>query len=160
MFRGSGLGFEARRADRQTSAQPGRAGASIPQHCPSAVGAARFHLNRHPYSVAKHFQDEPAELQILIRLRSGQTLHFAPADFPWNLVASGNLMRLSLRKGAHAALSSAVWQEIRVRFGPTARRDRRDDSSCFGRAWAPKKNWHPEKSYKLSTSGTAQAARY
>jgi hypothetical protein len=27
-FRGSGLGLEARRADRQTSAQPGRAGAS------------------------------------------------------------------------------------------------------------------------------------
>jgi hypothetical protein len=26
-------------------------------------------------------------------------------------------MRLSLRKGAHAALSSAAWQEIRVRSG-------------------------------------------
>jgi hypothetical protein len=31
-------------------------------------------------------------------------------------------MRLSLRKGAHVALSSAAWQEIRVRFG-------RDDNS-------------------------------
>jgi hypothetical protein len=26
-------------------------------------------------------------------------------------------MRPSLRKGAYAALSSAAWQEIRVRFG-------------------------------------------
>jgi hypothetical protein len=50
-FEGGGLGSEARRADRQTSAQPGRAGASIPQHCPSAVGAAHFHLNLHQYSV-------------------------------------------------------------------------------------------------------------
>jgi hypothetical protein len=33
------------------------------------------------------------------------------------LVALANFMRLSLRKGAHAALSSAAWQEIRVRFG-------------------------------------------
>jgi hypothetical protein len=30
IFRGSGLGFEARRADRQTSAQPGRAGNQSP----------------------------------------------------------------------------------------------------------------------------------
>jgi hypothetical protein len=29
-------------------------------------------------------------------------------DFLWGLVASANFMRLSLRKGAHAALSSAV----------------------------------------------------
>src|SRR5580692_2857871 len=50
--------------DHQTSAQPGRAGASIPQHCPSAVGAAQFHLNLHPYSVEKHFQDGPVEPQI------------------------------------------------------------------------------------------------
>jgi hypothetical protein len=28
-----------------------------------------------------------------------------------------HLMRPSLRKGAHAALSNAAWQEIRVRFG-------------------------------------------
>jgi hypothetical protein len=26
-------------------------------------------------------------------------------------------MRLSLKKGAHAVLSGAAWQEIRVRFG-------------------------------------------
>jgi hypothetical protein len=33
------------------------------------------------------------------------------------LVALANIMRLSLKKGAHAALSSAAWQEIRVRSG-------------------------------------------
>jgi hypothetical protein len=37
-----------------------------------------------------------------------------PPDFLWNLVASVNFMRLSSRKGAHAVLSSASWQEIRV----------------------------------------------
>jgi hypothetical protein len=31
------------------------------------------------------------------------------------LVALANIMRLSLRKGAHAVLSSAAWQEIQVR---------------------------------------------
>ena len=63
VFRGSGRGFEARRAcpelvegaDRQTSAQPGRARGSIPQHCPSAVGAAHSHLKLHRYSVEKQF---------------------------------------------------------------------------------------------------------
>src|SRR5271155_1031741 len=38
-----------------------------------------------------------------------------PPDFLWNLVASVNFMRLSSWKGAHAVLSSAAWQEIRVR---------------------------------------------
>jgi hypothetical protein len=33
------------------------------------------------------------------------------------LVALANFMRLSLLKGAHAALSYAAWQEIRVRSG-------------------------------------------
>jgi hypothetical protein len=46
-----------------------------------------------------------------------RSLHFAPPDFLWNLVALSRFMRLSLRKGAHADLSSAAWQEIRVRFG-------------------------------------------
>jgi hypothetical protein len=36
-------------------------------------------------------------------------------DFLWNLVASVNFMRLSSRKGAHAVLAGALWQEIRVR---------------------------------------------
>jgi hypothetical protein len=33
------------------------------------------------------------------------------------LVALADIMRLSLKKGAHAVLSGAAWQEIRVRFG-------------------------------------------
>jgi hypothetical protein len=33
------------------------------------------------------------------------------------LVALADIMRLSLKKGAHSALSSAAWQEIRVRSG-------------------------------------------
>jgi hypothetical protein len=41
------------------------------------------------------------------------------------------LMRPSLRKGAHAALSSAAWQEIRVRSG-------RDDK---GEGGALKEDW-------------------
>ena len=40
-----------------------------------------------------------------------------PPDFLWNLVALANFMRLSLRKGAHVVVSSAAWQEIRVRSG-------------------------------------------
>src|SRR5450755_1478197 len=42
------------------------------------------------------------------------------------LVALANIMRLSLRKGAHAVLSSAAWQEIRVRSG-------RDDNSVVAK---------------------------
>jgi hypothetical protein len=53
---------------------------------------------------------------------NSRSLHYAPPDFLWNLVALANFMRLSLRKGAHAASSSAAWQEIRVRSG-------RDDNS-------------------------------
>ena len=37
-----------------------------------------------------------------------------PPDFLWNLVASGNFMRLSLRKGARAASSGVARQESRV----------------------------------------------
>ena len=46
-----------------------------------------------------------------------RSLHCAPPDFLWNLMALVRFMRLSLRKGAYAALSNAVWQEIRVRSG-------------------------------------------
>jgi hypothetical protein len=41
----------------------------------------------------------------------------ASPDFLSNLVALANFMRLSLWKGAHATLSCAAWQEIRVRSG-------------------------------------------
>jgi len=47
--------------------------------------------------------------------RRNSRLHYAPPDFLWNLVALANSMRLSLRKGAHAASTSVSWQEIRVR---------------------------------------------
>jgi hypothetical protein len=63
------------------------------------------------------------------RMLNSRSLHFAPTDFLWSLMALVYLMRPSLRKGAYVALSSAVWQEIRVRYGPTAGRDRRDDTS-------------------------------
>ncbi len=36
----------------------------------------------------------------------------ASPDFLLNFVVLANFMRLSLLKGAHAALSSAAWQEI------------------------------------------------
>ena len=54
--------------------------------------------------------------------KNSRSLHYATPDFLWNLVALSNLMRLSLRRAAHAAVSSAAWQEIRVRSG-------RDDNS-------------------------------
>src|ERR1700733_7696968 len=57
-------------------------------------------------------------------------------------------MRLSLRKAAHAAMSSAAWQETRVRSG-------RDDNS-IARKWPQKRsdewllmvpqNCHPDRS--------------
>jgi hypothetical protein len=53
-----------------------------------------------------------------------RSLHSATPDFLLTLVASVHSMRPSLRKGAHAFLSSAAWQEIRVRSG-------RDDNSVW-----------------------------
>jgi hypothetical protein len=48
---------------------------------------------------------------------SGTADPSASPDFLLKLVALANFMRLSLLKGAHAALSGAAWQEIRVRSG-------------------------------------------
>ncbi len=48
---------------------------------------------------------------------NSRSLHYAPPDFLLNFVTLANFMRLSLRKGAYAALSSDAWQEIRVRSG-------------------------------------------
>ncbi len=56
------------------------------------------------------------------RKRNRRSLHYATPDFLSRLVALANFMRLSLRKAATAAISSAAWQEIRVRSG-------RDDNS-------------------------------
>ena len=55
-----------------------------------------------------------------------RSLHFATPDFLWDLVALLHFMRPSLRKDAHAAVSSAAWQEIRVRSG-------RDDNFVWER---------------------------
>jgi hypothetical protein len=46
-----------------------------------------------------------------------RSLHCAPPDFLWDLLALIHFVHPSLRKGAHAALSNAAWQEIRVRSG-------------------------------------------
>ena len=48
-------------------------------------------------------------------LENCRSLRYATPDFL--LMALTNSMRLSLRRAAHAALSSAAWQEIRVRSG-------------------------------------------
>ena len=37
-----------------------------------------------------------------------RSLHYAPPDFLWSLVALSKFMRLSLRKGAHVDLSGAA----------------------------------------------------
>jgi uncharacterized protein YigA (DUF484 family) len=42
-----------------------------------------------------------------------RSLHYATPDFLLNFMTLANFMRLSLRKGAHAALSSAAWVESR-----------------------------------------------
>jgi hypothetical protein len=51
-----------------------------------------------------------------------RSLNYATPDFLLISVALSNFMRLSLLKAAHAVVSSAAWQEIRVSFG-------RDDHS-------------------------------
>ena len=59
------------------------------------------------------------------RLAHCRSLHCAPPDFLWNLVALVHGMRPSLRKFAYAVLSGDAWQEIRVRSG-------RDDKGKSG----------------------------
>jgi hypothetical protein len=49
--------------------------------------------------------------------RNRSSLHYATPDFLSKLLALTIFMRLSLRKAAHTAMSSAAWQEIRVRSG-------------------------------------------
>ena len=53
----------------------------------------------------------------MTRLLNCRSLRYATPDFLLTLVALARFIRPSLRKGAHAALSSAAWQEIRVRSG-------------------------------------------
>jgi hypothetical protein len=56
-----------------------------------------------------------------------RSLHYATPDFLLDFVALSQFMHPSLRKGAYAALSSAAWQEIRVRFG----RDDKGEGGAF-----------------------------
>jgi hypothetical protein len=60
-----------------------------------------------------------------------RSLHFATPDFLWKLVALVYFMRPSLRKGAQVVLSSAAWQEIRVRSG----RDDKGGSGALSQYW-------------------------
>ena len=76
-----------------------------------------------------------------------QQVPCAPPDFLWDLVASVNFMRLSLRKGAHVVLSSAAWQEIRVRFG-------RDDKFVWGPVC-----WHGRGARRIKTAGPSTSLR-
>jgi hypothetical protein len=46
-----------------------------------------------------------------------RSLQYATPDFLLSLVALASFMRLSLTKAAYADMSSAAWQEIRVRSG-------------------------------------------
>ena len=74
-------------------------------------------------------ESEPRGLQSLgenPKKTCRRSLHYAAPNFLWMLVALANIMRLSLRKGAPAVLSSAAWQEIRVRSG-------RDDNSVVAK---------------------------
>jgi G:T-mismatch repair DNA endonuclease (very short patch repair protein) len=52
-----------------------------------------------------------------LRWRNCRSLRYATPDFLLSVVALAILMRLSLTKAAYAAMSSAAWQEIRVRSG-------------------------------------------
>src|ERR1700719_3504475 len=47
--------------------------------------------------------------------RNRRSLHYAPPDFLWNLVALANFVRLSLRKAAYVVVASAPRSEIWVR---------------------------------------------
>jgi hypothetical protein len=60
--------------------------------------------------------------------KNSGSLHYASPDFLLMLRALTNFMRLSLRRAAHAAVSSAAWQEIRVR---SARDDKGDDGASI-----------------------------
>jgi hypothetical protein len=79
-------------------------------------------------SVEKHFQ-EGASTQ--------RSLRCATPDFLLSLVALANFMRLSLKKAARVVMSSAAWQEIRVRFGrdDKGKSDGSIESGCWTEAF-------------------------
>ena len=80
------------------------------------VSAAK--ANRHPPNPTQHQKESPISTEMgLLSFGNRRSPHYAPPDFLLRLVALANFMRLSLLKAAHAVVSSAAWQEIRVRFG-------------------------------------------
>jgi hypothetical protein len=64
--------------------------------------------------------------------------------FPGELGGFGKLQAPFFTEGRTRGLFSAWWQEIRVRFGSTARRGRRDDDSYFGRGAGAQEELHPK----------------
>src|ERR1700761_7224980 len=82
---------------------------------------------------------------------NSRSLHCAPPDFLWRVVALINTVRLSLRRAAYVAIASSAKQEIRVRSG-------RDDNSvarleCFPVhvLWVTQ-NCHPDRFPGLGVS--------
>jgi hypothetical protein len=70
--------------------------------------------------------------RLIVDERNRRPLHYATPDFLLKSLALAYSMRPSLRKAAHVGIFGAARQEIRVRYGPTARRGRRDDKSQRG----------------------------
>jgi hypothetical protein len=63
-----------------------------------------------------------------------------------------HFMRPSLRKGAHAALSSVAWQEIRVRFG---RDDKGESSASIQILWCGWQTAGPSTSLRSGRDDTS-----
>jgi hypothetical protein len=79
----------------------------------------RLEWGTQPSLVSNPKKSRPLRMMILWenQKRNRRSLHYATPDFLSRLVALANFMRLSLRKAAHAAVSRAAWQKIRVRSG-------------------------------------------
>jgi hypothetical protein len=87
--------------------------ARVPRHamgCRSAFRRAHIRVGGNRRAAAGSDSPPPQE-------RNRRSLHYATPDFLWRLMALANSMRLSLMKAAYVAVSSAAWQEIRVRSG-------------------------------------------
>ena len=110
----------------------------LPKGYSALVWALAAEINRHnhpvwglairpgnsPFRLSRISQARTQEgFRVYVRTkRNRRSLRCATPDFPLDLVASVNFMRLSLMKAAHVVVSSAARQEIRVRSG-------RDDNS-------------------------------
>jgi hypothetical protein len=80
----------------------------------TVANSRRSKLMRPPL-VACMTHQPPDDAGVVDKKPQISPLRYAPPDFLWNLVALAHFMLLSLTKAAHAAMSSAAWQEIRVR---------------------------------------------